>query len=360
MKIAGRGIDNFFFKHGVALKKLVPTFLDNITVYLWHLKPKRGPCYVNLAVSDKCNCRCVYCGRWKKEADTENPLLTGGEKLILIDQLAKSGVCFLSLYDKEPLLAGDLEILIRRAKKNRMGVNVSTNGLLLEEKAKALVDSGVDSIIISVESHMPEIHDKIRATPGCFGKIVNGIKLIKDLRGNKLRPYLSVRCLINKQTYEHLSDYIEYWEKIVDDIILKPISENKSISYSIPDQMRFSESDGGDFKPVFHRVLKNSPAFDNAYNRAIPLYFFEPNRLSKKYGCFAGFLFGNVDLSGNVYFCAEKAHKIGNIKQDDFLKIWSSQRAQEERKSLLFSRGCFCWLEFFQINIFLEKILFWR
>lgn len=349
-------LNKVLFKYGVNYKRLIPAFLDNISVYLFRTKPKRGPCYVNLAISKDCDFRCVYCDRWKENDFKEAPLTTE-EKLKLVDQLAESGVCMLSLYDKEPLLANDLESVVARAKKRDMSVNISTNGFLLQEKAKTLMDLGVDSIIISVESHIAGIHDEIRGRIGSFDRINAGIEEIKKIRKKRLHPYLSIRCLINKQSQGHLRDYIEYWKDKVDEIILKPIGKNELIHYSIPPDMQFCADDRHSFEHHYYEVLRRYPSINNPYNRAMPFYFFEPETLMKKYDCFAGFLFGNIDLSGNVYFCAENKHKIGNIREGGFLTIWSSSRSSEERKNLLFSKNCFCWLEFFLVGIYLTNIL---
>lgn len=349
-------INKVLFKYGVNYKRLIPTFLDNISVYLFHTKPKRGPCYVNLGISKRCDFHCIYCDRWKENNFKEDPLTTE-EKLKLVDQLADSGVCMLSLYDKEPLLADDLELIVAKAKKRGMSVNISTNGFLVQEKARTLVGLGVDSIIISVESHIAQIHDEIRGKPDSFVKICAGIEEIKKTRKNKLRPFLSIRGLINKQTFGHLRGYIEYWKDKVDEIILKPIAKNELIHYSIPPKMQFCADDRHSFEKNYYQILMEYPGMSNPYNRAIPLYFFEPKTLMKKYDCFAGFLFGNIDLSGNVYFCGENEHRLGNIREGGFLKIWSSLTACQERKKLLFAKSCFCWLEFFLPGIYLTNIL---
>ena len=351
-----RYINKVLFKYGVDYKRLIPTFLDNLSVYLFHSKPKRGPCYVNLAISKRCDFHCIYCDRWNESEFKEAPL-TSEEKLKLVDQLADSGVCMLSLYDKEPLLAEDLELIVARAKKRGISVNISTNGFLLQEKAQTLVDLGVDSLIISVESHIAQIHDEIRGKPDSFARICAGIEEIKKIRKKKPRPYLSIRGLINKETFGHLREYIEYWKDKVDEIILKPITKNELIRYRVPTKMQFCADDRPDFERRYYQILRQYRCMDNPYNRDLPLYFFESETLMKKYACFAGFLFGNVDLSGDVYFCGENEHKIGNIREGGFLKIWSSPKSQEQRNRLLFAKSCFCWLEFFLPSIYLTKIL---
>lgn len=346
--------NGFIVKSGI---RILLTFLDNILVYLFNKTPSRGPCYVNMAISEDCNFRCAYCNKWQKNNVQEKICLTPEERLEVISQLAKSGVCYLSLYDKEPLLAEDLNDIITEAKEGGMLVNISTNGFLLKEKAKSFIKLEVDSVIISVESHIPEVHDRIRGYDGSFSRILLGIDEIMQNRKSKKRPSISIRTLINKETFGDLDKYVDFWKDRVDNIILKPIGENPLIDYSLPDNMRFSARDQPKFEEFFYNLLKKYPKLDNVYNRLIPEYFFRPQELRKRYNCFAGFIFGNIDLEGNVYFCAEHKHKIGNLREKDFLEIWSSLFAKYERKSIVEQKECFCWLEFFLFNIYLTNLL---
>ncbi len=344
----------YLIKYKFNYIKAALTLLDNISVYLFRKTPSRGPFYVNFAVSPECNLKCSHCGKWRKTFPGPS-LLSTEKKLKIINQLADSGVCYLSLYDKEPLLADDLECIILKAKERGMVVNISTNGLLLKDKSDFLIKSKVDSIIVSAESHISEIHDGMRGCPGLFDNILAGIELIRSKR-LKRRPHIAIRGLITKENYPTLNDYVGFWKDKVDEIILKPISDNKTINYSIPENMRFSLEDKKNFNECYADFRKKHFFANNIYMREIPQYFFDPVKLSGKYTCFAGFLFGNIDLEGNVYFCAEQRHKIGNLQNKEFRKIWASLEAKDQRKKMSKNRECFCWLELFFLNIYLTKI----
>jgi len=344
-------------KYYPGYRRLFPAIADNLLVYSLKKIPAKGPCYVNFGISGECNLRCAYCLRWEGPLQKKSVCLTTSQKLEIIDQLAACGVYFLSLYDREPLLAPDLKDIIVRAKTHGLVVNLSTNGLLLEESAGMLVDAGVDSLIISVESAESGVHDFIRGYPGLFRKIEAGIFALRRLRKSRNRPRINIRILINRQTYQGLSEYVRYWKDKADGIIMKPIDENDCIGYLIPDRMRFSAEDRQGFETYFGAFLRKNRALDNAYTRRISEYIFNRKELSGKYSCFAGSLFGTIDINGDVYFCAEHKHKIGNLQNSSFMTIWGDREAMFERSRMRRSQVCFCWLELFLFNIYLTRLL---
>ena len=63
-----------------------------------------------------------------------------------------------------------------------MYVNISTNGSLLPMYANKLVETGVDSITISVEGYNSMIHDRLVGMKRSFNKIQQGIALLKKIR----------------------------------------------------------------------------------------------------------------------------------------------------------------------------------
>jgi MoaA/NifB/PqqE/SkfB family radical SAM enzyme len=280
--------------------------------------------------------------------------LSRKNKIDIIKQLGKAGVWFVSLCGGEPLLDRDLEYLIKEAKRQNIGINISTNGSLLEEKAEILIKSGVNSIIVSMESYKAEIHDRIRGHPGLFEKAKRGIEIMREKRHK--RPLISLRILINKETYPDLDEYVRFWKDRVDEILLQPIHENPRTLLRIPDHMRFLKEDKGRFIQYYFRILNKYRFLDTLYNREIPTYIFDEETLIKKYNCFAGFFFGDIDPQGDIYSCGEHQRKLGNLTQQSLLNIWNFRETDEFRKSIRKNRKCSCWLNHTLLNIYLSKL----
>lgn len=82
----------------------------------------------------------------------------------------------LCLAGGEPLMHREILELIRIARKKGFRPDLVTNGwLLTESMAWKLVDSGLRSVVISLDSHLPEIHDNIRGMKGSYDKVMSAI-----------------------------------------------------------------------------------------------------------------------------------------------------------------------------------------
>jgi GTP 3',8-cyclase len=109
-------------------------------------------------VTDRCNFRCVYCmpkevfGR-DYEFLARDELLTFEEIERLARAFAGLGVEKIRITGGEPLVRRDLETLVEMlARIPGLELALTTNGSLLEQKAQALADAGLDRITVSLDS----------------------------------------------------------------------------------------------------------------------------------------------------------------------------------------------------------------
>ena len=344
------------------LGRLLPTLLDNRRVYRRGAKASCGPLAVVWDTNFACNAKCKFCNYWRMDGSAFAKELSEKQKLRIIKILANAGVCFLSICSGEPLMSGDLSILIREAKANHMIVNISTNGSLLFEKAELLIDAGVDFITVSIDSHNPQLHNRIRGYDGLFENIEKGIEKIMRLRKGKT-PRIEARCLINRLNAYQLDEFVDYWSGKVDSIVFKPIYSCSANFFKVPDDMQFQKEDKEKFSIYYRDFLKRHKRLNSIYHREIPNFFFDKESLRKKYSCFAGTFFGHIDYEGNLYSCKELdgscgGKVLGNLKEADFLDLWNSEKAKEARSFLKRKAKCDCWMDKFILNICLKKLLF--
>jgi MoaA/NifB/PqqE/SkfB family radical SAM enzyme len=92
-----------------------------------------SPEVVHLEISARCNLDCPYCYAEKDEAELPREKWEG-----IIDRLADAGVFQVTFGGGEPLLREDLPWLAERARKRGLDVNMTTNGLLVPERAAEL------------------------------------------------------------------------------------------------------------------------------------------------------------------------------------------------------------------------------
>lgn len=321
------------------------TGTDNLLVYLFNKKPSRGPLLLCMDITFRCNFKCGYCSV-DKMVDNNRQELTTEECIKMVREAGKSGVLILSISGGEPLLRPDLPIIIREAKRAGLNVNINTNASLLKRKAQELIDSGIDTITISVESHEPEVHNEIRDYKNSFQLILESMEELRKLR-KKSKPRIMVRAVITKRNYKILDEFIEYWKKYADGIILQPIHDGYDSSFFIPhnDALRFSQSDEQEFREFFAKMIKKHTFLNNDYYREIPEFLFNPHGQKNRIRCFVSFFELEVDSYGEVSSCTEFIKKFGNIRENSLMNIWSEQQEIRKFRETIKDgkQGCWCW-----------------
>lgn len=177
------------------------------------------PLTVLLTVSSNCNLRCVSCDLGKRQDSyaTKNIGTHKGldESLYywLIDSFGpyKPEVFFVGV---EPLLWKPLTGAIKYAAERNLFVELTTNALLLEEHVGDLLKSGLHRINVSMDGHIPELHDAIRGVKGAFEKSLAGIRKAMELiRKHQLDTELVINCVVSDYNYRFLPEIASFWSK---------------------------------------------------------------------------------------------------------------------------------------------------
>ena len=157
---------------------------------------EQSPKIMFIRVIENCNANCFMCNYAR---ETNGKELTELEFNNLIKEMKKSEYQLIKFTGGEPLLHKGLKNFIKISKINGYKTSIITNGYLLKNKYKDLIDSGLDHITISLDN-----------------KIINSIKEIKKYKSNvKIRintvgSYLNIFDLID--IYKLLSElYIDQW-----------------------------------------------------------------------------------------------------------------------------------------------------
>ncbi|MDD4013440.1 MAG: radical SAM protein [Candidatus Omnitrophica bacterium] len=355
MRSSSMDIAGLYAKFGKNLPRFFMTFLDNRRVFLTNATPRRGPLAVVYNLSAKCDAKCPFCGYWRagQEHGTE---LSFSEKSELIRGLAKAGVWLLSFCGAEPLLVEEIDALMHLAKSSGMLVNISTNGSRLFEKTSSILRSGVDSVTVSVDSHTRAVHDRLRNSPGLFEALSIGIDGLKCSRKGK-SPWLAARCLVSRENWFSLREYVEHWSGRVDEIVFKPVCSSSDGMFLIPPEMAPDPERKAEFIAYFADILRDHPKLDTPYHRHLAEYLFGNCPGAQTY-CFAGTFFADIDREGYLHPCTEYGSKLGNVIREGFLGVWSSPEARKFRSNIRKLKKCSsCWGDKFSSGIMVERVL---
>ncbi len=157
-------------------------------------------------ITYRCNLRCLHCYiRAKAEKDPSE--LSTEQAKRLAEEMVSMRIPLVILSGGEPLIREDFwEIVEPMAKAPFPKLSLSTNGTLItKDVAQKLKDYGFSYIGISIDSIVPQYHDKFRGVPGAFESTLRGIR-------NSLEVGLDVgiRTTITKYNIKEVPDIVKW------------------------------------------------------------------------------------------------------------------------------------------------------
>lgn len=168
-----------------------------------HLPPRTPskPLTMLFLVNKGCNLRCSFCDLWegKEQVDVRRAVK-------LLDEAREIGTRTVVLTGGEPLLHPGIFAIARAAKERGMGVNVTTNGTLVERHYAQLVGVGVDSLSFSIDG-LPDTHDRLRGQVGAHTRTWRG--LLRVLHDRKMGA--NVYFTVNR---ENVGELVQVWEEV--------------------------------------------------------------------------------------------------------------------------------------------------
>lgn len=159
--------------------------------------------YLRLSVTDRCNLRCCYCMPATGVSECDHNDVLRYEELLLIARAAVSlGVEKVRVTGGEPLVRKGVVGFLRQLSglSGLSEITLTTNGLLLNEMAKSLKDSGVNRINVSLDSLQYSTYANI-TRGGDLNRVLNGLEVAEDA-GLQLKLNMVVMRGINDHEIE--------------------------------------------------------------------------------------------------------------------------------------------------------------
>lgn len=286
--------------------------LDTLAPFSVH---PSAPYRMDLAITYRCNLDCAHCYNVRSRQGRE--LNTDQWKQIL-DQLWDIGIPHVVFTGGEPTLRSDLSELIAYAELNGQITGLNTNGNFLKSKTyiKELVNSGLDHVQITIESHDPKIHGKMVNKPGAWEDTIAGIK-------NALSSSLYV--MTNTTMLTTNATQLKITLQFLADLGVPTIGLNALI-YSgrgLTVGTGLQESDLPALLETARHITKNN-------NQRLIWYtptqycHFDPVQMELGVkGCTAALYNMCIEPDGSVIPCQSYYHSLGNILYDQWDSIWN-------------------------------------
>jgi radical SAM protein with 4Fe4S-binding SPASM domain len=191
---------------------------------------------------------------------------------------------------------------------------------MTEKRAKEIVESGLDRILISIDGTTQEVYEQYRVN-GTLQKVLDGTKLLVEARKNlKSRtPHIIFQFLVVRPNEHQIED-----------------AKHLANEYKV-DEIRFKTAQVYDYKngnPLIPTIEKYS-----RYKRLSNGKFTVKSSLDNH--CWRMWSGAVVTWDGKVVPCCfdkDATHEMGNLSKEDFKSIWKGKTYSAFRKQLLKGR----------------------
>jgi MoaA/NifB/PqqE/SkfB family radical SAM enzyme len=167
-----------------------------------------GPGYLQFAITNICNADCGFCGFARSKFDPKaRRSVTLKEATDVIDIALKNHIGYLLFVGGEPMVHRDLRAMVRYAAERGIHPMICTNGgLWNEDNMKALASDGLSSVIMSIDAHDVQKHEKNRGLPDVCRKIKRANEYFQSV-GIQTTASITASRLI--EDYEKLPEFLE-------------------------------------------------------------------------------------------------------------------------------------------------------
>jgi cytosylglucuronate decarboxylase len=130
------------------------------------------PEYLFIRILETCNADCFMC---EFALSKDKYRFPESSLRAMLPAASEAGVRFVRLTGGEPLVHKEVIELIRTLTTYDMTSSLITNGWFLSRDLPALIDAGLDQVIVSIDG-VRETHDAIRGTKGLFDRAMEGVE----------------------------------------------------------------------------------------------------------------------------------------------------------------------------------------
>lgn len=317
-----------------------------------------GPSFVQIDITNDCNNNCIGCwcnspllGDRRLAPEIKSQTLPFNLIKSLLDEAKDIGAK--EVYyagGGEPFMHPEIMDILKFTKKKGLVCYVNTNFTLIDrEKAKQLVDLGIDQLTVSIWAGTPETYAKTHPNKNeqTLHQIKDMLTYLNSLKGIIKKPYIKVYHVISNINYHEIFEMV--------DLALDTKSESLEFTVidTIPDAtdrllLNKEQSEEALRKCDILKARMDKGAFKRRleilnwanFYRRISSSFVDEGQYDKGLldglPCYVGWTFARVLADGNVNSCL-KSHRfpVGNIYKERFSEIWNSARQREFRRNAL-------------------------
>jgi radical SAM protein with 4Fe4S-binding SPASM domain len=280
------------------------------------------PFNISIEPTTNCNLGCPECPSGLKSFTRPTGNMTGEFYERLLNEIGGELIYLYFYFQGEPYMHNGFLDMVKQASDRGIYTVTSTNAhFLTERKAIETVESGLDRILISIDGATQATYQQYRVG-GKLDKVIEGAKNLVAAR-RKLKsktPHIAFQFLVVRPN-EHEIEAIKTLarEVGVDEVKFKTaqvydFENGNQLIPTLPQYSRYKQTDDG------HYRIKNA-----LLNHCWKLW----------HSCV-------ITWDGRVVPCCfdkDARHQLGDLRFSDFNKIWTGQKYQAFRTSVIQSRA---------------------
>jgi cyclic pyranopterin phosphate synthase len=168
---------------------------------------------LRISVTDRCNFRCVYC--MPKEIFGRDFEFLGREQLLSFEEIERLARLFhghgtrkIRLTGGEPLVRREVELLVGKlAQLPGLDLTMTTNGMLLPQKAQALKQAGLSRLTVSLDSLDEHTFQAMNDVGATVASVLDGIGAAEQAGFSPLKINMVVKRGVNLESVLPMAHY---------------------------------------------------------------------------------------------------------------------------------------------------------
>ncbi len=280
------------------------------------------PIQVQLGLTYRCNLKCQHCYALYRR-DLNELSLT--ELSDLLDQLHAAGSCTIVYSHGENLIRKDFHEFADMVRQRDMYQTLMANGFYIrnDEEATRIRDCGINRVLISLDSPVPEEHDKNRGHVGAYEIALTAAQLLKKAGV----PAVGFSTTIDSHNYHYIPTIIDIAKQLgLDGISFMQNRYNRPGVFNRQLWKQYVQV----CRQLYEFMIENRGKIDIYTHDPFMLTLID-DRLSDPLEradfiganvCNVGTGMVSIDPVGNITGCNFIEEVIGNVRQEPFAVIW--------------------------------------
>lgn len=280
------------------------------------------PVSISFEPTTSCNLRCPECPSGLRAFTRPTGMLQKDFFKETIDDIHKELLYLIFYFQGEPYLNTDFLQMVHYASSKGIYTATSTNAHYLNDAAaRKTVESGLDRLIISIDGTTQDVYRQYRKG-GNLDKVIEGAKNIvkwkKTLKSKT--PFVFFQFLVVKPNEHQIDD-------------IKRLAKEIGV-----DEVRFKTAQVYDYENDPNQLIPTNQKYSR-YKKNTHGSYVAKNKLANR--CWKLQHANVITWDGLVVPCCfdkDAMHRLGNLKNEPFKKIWHNSNYKQFRKELMQSR----------------------